>query len=123
MIIKQKKHMFSEADATRIFNFLSRFVYEANTVKMGKKQALIVLPHGLENHAESEFRANISRGSRYGVITFLQDVFQYMLRNYETPTSMPEALESRPVMRYRAKEPKQFCKKRLNATLLRTCPH
>lgn len=65
-----KKHMFSGADPLRISIFLSRYVNEADRLKMTDAQVWIALLHFLENPTESQLRSDFSGGFHFGGITW-----------------------------------------------------
>ena len=109
-----EKHVFDGIDPIRIFEFLSRFVNEADTLKMTEAQAFITLPHFLDGTAETQCHTNLSSGSRYGGVTCWPGAVQYLLRTYATPTTMREALENLRNIRQKPDEDNDAYKKRLN---------
>ena len=89
-----KKHTFDGSDPIKIFDFLTRFVNEADMLSMSEAQAFIALPNFLADPAETEFGTNLSGGSRKGGVTCWPEAIQFFLRTYATAATMREALES-----------------------------
>ena len=92
--LTMNKHAFYGSDPIKIFDFLTRFVNEANILAMSEAQAFIALQTFLDDPAETQFRTNISGDSRRGGITCWPEVIQYLLRAYANAAAMWEALES-----------------------------
>ena len=72
--------MFDGTDPIRVFDFLARYVNEADMLDMTEAQAFIALPTFLSEPAETQFRTNLSGASRHGGITCWPEAVQYMLR-------------------------------------------
>lgn len=62
-----------------MFEFLTRFVNEADTLKIYEAQAFVSLQTFMADPAEIQFRTNRSGGSRYGGITCWPEAIQYLL--------------------------------------------
>ena len=63
------QHTFDGSDPIKIFDFLTRFVNEADILAMSEAQVFIALPTFLADPAETQFQTNLSEGSRRGGIT------------------------------------------------------
>ena len=87
-----KEHTFDGSDLIKIFDFLHRFVNEAYMLAMSEAQPFIALPTFLADPAETQFRTNLSGGSRRWGITCLPEATQYLPRTYETAAARREAL-------------------------------
>ena len=85
-------HAFDGSDPFNIFDFPTRFVNEANILAMYESQAFIALQTFLADPAETQFRTNLSGGSRRGGITFWTEAIQYLLRTYATAAAMWDCL-------------------------------
>ena len=94
---------FTGKDPVMILNFLTRFVEEADIIKMTEAQALLALPHYLMDSAETQFRASI-KGARSGGITSFPEAIQYLLRTYATPSALREAVNAVRDIRQQANE-------------------
>ena len=66
--LTMNQHTFDGSDPIKIFDFLTRFVNEADILAMSEAQAFIALPTFLADPAETQFRTNLSGGSRRGGI-------------------------------------------------------
>jgi len=117
--LTMKKHTFDGSDPIKIFDFLTRFVNEADMLAMSEAQAFIALPSFLADPAETQFRTNLSGGSRKGGVTCWPEAIQYLLRTYATPTAMREALEHLRNIRQGEMEAEEEYRKRLNQAIYR----
>ena len=87
-----KSHAFDGDDPILIFDFLTRFVNEADMLGMSEAQAFVALPAFLKGDAEVQFKANLSGASRLGGVTCWPEAVQYLLETYATPSAMRESL-------------------------------
>ena len=114
------KHPFDGSDPVRIFEFLTRFVLEADTLQMTEAQAFLALPYFLNGTAETQFRAaqNASYATAGGVTNWSTAV-QYLLRTYATPNALREAVADLRSLRQNAGESELDFSMRLNKALYR----
>lgn len=105
MGLTMKEHSFSGDDPIMVFDFLTRFVEEADTLSMSEAQAFVALPHFLVGNANKQFRAsrNGSRSSSGGVSCWPEAV-QYLLRTYATPSAIRDAINSLHALKQQANE-------------------
>lgn len=87
-----KDHKFSGEDPIMVFDFLTRFVEEADTIGMSEGQAFVALPHFLTGTASQQFRAS-KNSSRSGGVSSWPEAVQYFIRTYATPATLREAVE------------------------------
>ena len=107
-----KEHTFDGSDLIKIFDFLHRFVNEAYMLAMSEAQPFIALSTFLADPAETQFRTNLSGGSRRGGITCSPEAIQYLLRTYATTAAMREALESlRNIRKASTEDEEEYCKR------------
>ena len=114
-----EKHIFDGTDPIRIFDFLSRFVNEADMLSMSEAQAFIALPMFLEDPAETQFRTNLSGASRRGGLNCWPEAVQHLLRTYATAATMREALENLRQTQQNPDELEQEYRKRLSNAIFR----
>ena len=110
---------FDGSDPIKIFDFLTRFVNDADILAMSEAQAFIALPTFLADPAETQFRTNFSGGSRRGGITCWPEAIQYLLRTYATAAVMREALDILQNIRQSSIEVEEDYFKRLNQAIFR----
>lgn len=60
-----KNHTFDGTDPVRVFNFLARFVSDADLLSMSEAQYFITLPTFLAEPEETQLRTNFSGASRH----------------------------------------------------------
>lgn len=75
----------------RIFDFLTRFIREDDALRMSEAQAFVTLPTFLADPAETQFCTSLSGVSRRGGVTCGPDAIEYLLRKYETPSTIRKA--------------------------------
>ena len=75
---------FSGEDPILVFDFLMKFVEEADTLNVSETHAFIILPKVLKGRAERWLRS-IRHGSRSGDVTCWPEAVNSMLRTYATP--------------------------------------
>ena len=114
-----KNHTFDGNDPIKIFDFLSRFVNEADMLNMSEAQAFIALPIFLADPAETQFRTNLSGASRHGGVTCWTEAIQYLLRTYATASAMRKFLEDLRNIRQGEDEVEEAYRKRLNECVFR----
>ena len=86
-----KEHRFDGSDPILVFDFLTRFVEEADILTLNEGQAFLILPHYLSGSASTQFRA-MRNGARSGGITRWPELVQYFLTTYATPSAMRESI-------------------------------
>ena len=111
--ITLKEYKFNGQDPILVFDFLSRFVEQADTLRMTEMQAFVALPHYLSGTAENQFRA-IRNGARSGGVTCWSEAVQYFLRTYATPSAIREAVNHLRDIRQLPKETELEYSARLN---------
>ena len=92
--LTMNQHAFDGSDPIKIFEFLTQFFNEADILAISEAQTFIALPDFLANPAETQFRTNLSGGSRRGGITSWPEAIQYLFRTDVNAAAMREALES-----------------------------
>lgn len=102
--LKMKNHIFDWVEPIRIFDFLTRFVNEADILNISEGQAFVALPTFLVGPAEAQYLTNRIGESRHGGVTCSSEAIQYLLRTCATPTAMCEALENLRSIRHRDDE-------------------
>lgn len=75
-----------------VFDFLTRFVEECETLEMTEPQAFIALPHFLIKPALPLYRAARSAGSSTQQVSSWPECVQYFLSSYATPGVIRNAL-------------------------------
>ena len=85
------EHKFDGSDPIMVFDFLSRFVEEADTLAMSEAQAYLCLPYFLTHTASSAFRA-AKAGSQTGGVKVWPEAVQFLLRTYATNGAIRQAL-------------------------------
>lgn len=84
---------FDGKDPILIFEFLSRFVVEANTLRISEAQAFVALPHFLRKLALEQYRAvSGSLNADEGGVTSWPEAVQYLLRSYATSNAIRGAI-------------------------------
>ena len=83
--VTMKDYCFTGGDPILIFEFLNRFVDEADMLDMTEAQAFITLPYFLKGYAHEQFRTikDASTAAEGGVTSWPEAV-QYLLRSYAT---------------------------------------
>lgn len=77
----------------KVFDFLSRFVNEADTLHKSEAQECITFRTFLAEVAEMKLRTSHSGASQHDGVACCPEAIQYLLGTYATTSSMPEALE------------------------------
>ena len=108
-----KSRKFSGKDPILILNFLSRFVEEADTLRMTEGQAFVALPHFLANPAETQFLSS-RNASTSGGVTSWPEAVQYLLETYATSSAIREATNKLQEIRQLAHENESDYATRLN---------
>lgn len=88
-----KNHAFDGNDRIKILDFLTRFLNYSGILEMSEAEAFILIPIFLADPAEIQFRTKLSEASRYGGVSCCPEAIQYLLKTYETASSMSEVLE------------------------------
>ena len=117
--LTMKSHIFDGNDPIKIFDFLTRFVNEADMLNMSEAQAFIALPTFLADPAETQFRTTLSGASRRGGVTCWPEAVQYLLRTYATAFAMREVLADLRNIKQNANESEESYRKRLNEAIFR----
>lgn len=73
-----KNHIFDGVYPIRLFEFLTRFVIEADTLSLSDTQAFVALQKFLADLAQTQLRTNLNRSSRHGGVTCWQDAILYL---------------------------------------------
>lgn len=63
--LKMINHVFDGNDTVKIFEFLTRFLNEAEVLNISQPQAFIAIPRFLADRSETQFRTNLSGSSRH----------------------------------------------------------
>lgn len=115
-----KEHAFSGKDPILVFDTLTRFVEEADTLGMTEAQAYLCLPYFLTDQASRQYRAarNATR-SFTGGISCWPEAVQYVLRTYATPAAIREAVTALRGISQRADENELDFSARLNTAAYR----
>lgn len=83
MALKLSDHHFSEKDTITVADFLTRFVWEANTQEISGAQALVALFSCIEEFAETQYYAGAEMMSpEKGGIYSWPEAVRYLLRSY-----------------------------------------
>lgn len=115
MELTMKAHKFSGEDPILVLDFLSRFVAEADILRMSEAQAYIALPYFLTGLAEDQF--NSVRGSTRaseGGVTCWPEAVQYLLRSYATGNAIQGAILALRDTKQKADESETVYSTRLN---------
>ena len=113
-----KDSKFSGEDPILIFDFLSRFVEEADTLTMSEAQAFMALPQFLTGTARMQYRAARS-GSRSGGLACWPEAVQYLLRTYATQGAIRDAIHHLRSLRQDDKESERTFATRVNEAVYR----
>lgn len=82
---------FSGDDPVMIFNFLTRFVEEAEILGISEGQEFLTLPSFITKHSLRQYRAS-KRGARSGGITCWPEAIQHFLRTFVNPSAIRDAI-------------------------------
>ena len=83
--------MFTGTDPIQIFDFLTRFVEECDTLYMSEAQAFMALPRFLKSVAQAQYR-EMQNGSKSGGFSYCPEAIQYLFRTYATPEEIRNAM-------------------------------
>ena len=86
-----KEDKFAGTDLILIFDFLTRFVEECDTLDMSEAQAFMSLPRVLQAVAQAQDRA-IQNGWKSGDFSYCPEAVQYLLYTYATPAAIMNAM-------------------------------
>lgn len=118
--LSMKDILFSGDDAILIFEFLRRFVEEANTNNMNEAQAYLALPKLLSGFALDQYLAVKDTSSpRDGGVTNWPEAVQYLLRAYATSNRIQEAILRMRDTRQQPQEDEETYSTRLNNAVRR----
>ena len=116
--ITLQDYKFDGSDPIMVFDFLTRFVEEADTLNMTEAQAFIVISHYLKGEASNQFRAN-KNGARSGGVSNWPGTINHFLSTYATPDAISRAVSSFKDISQRQKETEMEFATRLNEAAYR----
>ena len=94
LALQMKQNAFDGSRPINVFGFLSRFVNEVDMLRMSEAQAFIALLKFMSDTAETNFRTSLGGTSRQGGVDCLPEAMQHLLRTYNTPEAMHEAMDN-----------------------------
>ena len=83
-----KKYTFDRIYHIKIFKFLSRFVNEADMLRMSEAQAFITLPTLISHPTGTNVCTSLAGKSRQGGVTCWAEAVKHLLQTYATPAAM-----------------------------------
>ena len=104
---------FSAQDPIMVFDFLTRFVEEADTLGVSEAHAFLILPKVLKGRAESHLRS-IRNGARSGGVTCWPEAVNHLLRTFATPAAIRNAVNDLRNIRQQPREDELTYSCRLN---------
>lgn len=93
MNLSMSEFKFDGTDPILVFDFLTRMVEEADTLKMTEAQAYLALPHYLSGQASRTYRSS-RNGAHSGGVSCWPEAVQYLLRTYATASAIREAVST-----------------------------
>ena len=104
---------FSGEDPIMVFDFLMKFVEEADTLNVSEAHAFIILPKVLKGRAERWLRS-VRNGSRSGGVTCWPEAVNSLLRTYATSSAIRNAVNNLRNIRQQPREEEMEYSGRLN---------
>lgn len=104
---------FSAEDPIMVFDFLTRFVEEADTLGVSEAHAFLILPKLLIGRAERHLRS-IRNGARSGGVKCWPEVVNHFLRTYATPAAIRNAVNDLRNIRQKPREDEIAYSERIN---------
>jgi len=107
------KTKFNGEDPVMVFDFLMKFVEEADTLHVSEAHAFLILPKVLSGRADRQLRS-VRNGSRSGGVTCWPEAVNYLLRTYATAAATRNACNDFRNIRQQAREEEVDFSGRLN---------
>ena len=107
------KTKFNGEDPVMIFDFLMKFVEEADTLRVSEAHAFLILPKVITGRADRQLRS-VRNGSRSGGVTCWPEAVNYLLRTYATAAAIRNACNDFRNIRQQVREEEVDYSGRLN---------